>query len=134
MYDGMHVNLNVSGWANQLYLGSQHAGNYDKNSSYEQQQLRNRINRYANNGTYPLRPVRELRLIFKMDRGDVIRDMMEGEFRNCHVKYRVSGWANQLYIGSTFAGNYDADSSSKQRELKNRIIKLVLNGTCEYRY
>lgn len=60
----------------------------------------------------------------------IIERFAQGEFTNCYVKLKVSGWANQLYINGEFGGNFDVDSNKETMELVKRLYTLVENGTC----
>jgi hypothetical protein len=122
-----HVLPNVSGWANQLFVNGIHAGNFDASKIEEQSKLRATIADKIQSGACLERSYDEIRLL---QDPRLIQDFANFQYRNCHVKLNVSGWANQLFIRNQFKGNYDRNT--EVQKLKSALVELVMNGTCSY--
>lgn len=60
--------------------------------------------------------------------GDLLELAINYSLRGCHVVPRVSGWANQLYVGGVFSGNFEV--GSQDNELRRRIRDLQNRGQC----
>jgi hypothetical protein len=59
---------------------------------------------------------------------------INGNLGRCTVRTNVSGWANQIYLGGNFAGNYDngAHGYNENAQLENALRTHVQNGNCGY--
>ncbi len=122
-----HVLPRVSGWANQLMVDGQFSGNFDVNSASDQSKLKSTLADHIVSGRCQERSYEEMRLL---QDPYLIQDFANFQYRGCHVKMNVSGWANQLYVGSQFKGNFDKNSEVKK--LQSALVDLVLNGTCRF--
>lgn len=121
-----HILPRVSGWANQLYLRGQFAGNYEVGR--QDNELRWAIRDYQARGQCLMKRPQVLNIMFEPR---LIDRAINGSLsRNCHVRPRVSGWANQLYIDGIFSGNFDVNSSSEQMKLKASLADLIASGRC----
>ncbi len=115
----------VSGWANQLYVNEKFAGNFDVNNENEQIKLKATLAQLLMEGQCQRRSRQEMNLL---NDPYLISDFANYHFRGCLVKLNVSGWANQVFVGNTFKGNFNAQTEVSK--LKNYLVALVLNGTC----
>lgn len=122
-----HVLPKVSGWANQLYVNGNFSGNFDINIPSDQFKLAGVLANHVANGTCMTRSLEELRLL--EDRY-LIQDFANFQYRGCHVKLNVSGWANQLYIRNVFSGNFD--KNTEVVKLQAKLIDYIMNGSCIY--
>lgn len=122
-----HVLPRVSGWAHQLVVDGQFSGNFDVNSQSEQMKLKATLADMMTSGRCQARSYEEIRLL---QDPYLIQDFANFQYRGCHVKLNVSGWANQLYVGNTFRGNFDRNSEVKK--LQNALVDLVIKGTCRF--
>ncbi len=59
---------------------------------------------------------------------------INGNLGRCTVRTNVSGWANQIYLGGTFSGNYDngAHGYNQNTQLENALRTYAQNGNCGY--
>jgi glutaredoxin-related protein len=122
-----HVLPRVSGWANQLYVDGQFAGNFDANNQSEQMKLRATLAQHLSSGKCIGRSFQE-RDLLRNPR--LIQDFANFQYRGCHVKLNVSGWSNQLYVGNQFSGNFDKNTEVKK--LQKTLVELIMNRTCLY--
>jgi hypothetical protein len=120
-----HVLPRVSGWANQLMINGQFSGNFDVNNQSEQARLKSELADNIVSGRCQQRSYEEIRLL---QDPYLIQDFANFQYRGCHVKLNVSGWANQLYVGNQFAGNFDRNTEVKK--LQSALVDLVIRGTC----
>jgi hypothetical protein len=122
-----HVMPRVSGWANQLFIDNQFSGNFDINKPEDQMKLKAALADHLSTGRCIGRSRQEIQLLRDPR---LIQDFANFQYRGCHVKLNVSGWANQLYVGNQFKGNFD--SRSEVQKLQASLVELVLNRTCIY--
>lgn len=122
-----HVVPRVSGWAHQLMIDGQFSGNFDVNSQSEQMKLKAALADNIVSGRCQERSYEEIRLL---QDPYLIQDFANFQYRGCHVKLNVSGWANQLYVGSLHKGNFDKNSEVKK--LQSALVALVIQGTCRF--
>lgn len=64
--------------------------------------------------------------------GPLTRQAINGNLGRCVVRTHVSGWANQLYVNGSFAGNYEDGSNgyNDNNRLENDLRINVNNGRC----
>lgn len=125
LINGCTVKLNVSGWANQIYVDDQFAGNFQNGS--EDLHLARTIDNYIYSGRCSYKSAYEINLIRSPY---LVQDFVDHQYRNCYVKLNVSGWANQIYINGNFSGNYD--SRTEEMKLRSALVNYIMNGTCQY--
>jgi len=119
------VKLNVDGWANQIYVDGIFSGNFQ--SGTQDWALANALNDYIYNGRCQYRDQYELSLITDPY---LIENFANNQYQNCYVKQNVDGWANQIYIGGRFSGNYH--NVNDVMKLREALVNYILNGTCVY--
>jgi hypothetical protein len=60
----------------------------------------------------------------------LIADAADGFIIGCEVRYRVSGWANQLYVNGIFSGNFE--DGIQNVALAQAIDDYLAMGRCHY--
>ncbi len=127
-YENCHVELNVSGWANQIYVDGDFKGNFHKNS--EVAKFKRALKNYIDKGICQLKSIPELELLFSPD---LINQYINHEIKGCYVIPKVSGWAHQIYIKGKFAGNFNISNENELSGLKSRLAAYIDNGSCEFK-
>lgn len=123
--NGCHVLMNVEGWANQLYVNGQFAGNFKSGS--EDARLSAEIRRRQYDGLCTLKRASVLQLQFSPT---LIQEAVDRTLsRNCYVKPKVEGWADQLYVNGQFSGNYSSNYYD-QMKLRAALASGLDSGTC----
>lgn len=120
-----HVLMNVDGWANQLYVNGQFAGNFRSGS--EDARLSAEIRRRQYDGLCTLKRASILQLQFSPT---LLQEAVQRTLsRNCYVKPKVDGWADQLYINGQFSGNFSS-SYAEQMKLRSTLAEGLDSGRC----
>lgn len=128
LFENLYVKEKVSGWADQLYINGNFAGNYNTNDHSAQMELKRKI-RDLSQYQYPLKQLQELRIILKTFPNRK-QQIVAKHFENCSMKLNVSGWATQLYINGNFSGNYNESTKDGLISLKSKVAEIIANGTC----
>lgn len=124
---GCYVLPYVSGWAHQIYVNGKFGGNFNISNSTELSGLKSRLASYIDTGACQFKSQRTIRL---MNSPELVRDFVNRDYKGCHVKLNVSGWANQIYVNGVFGGNFH--KSTEVQKLRSRLADLVETGKCIY--
>lgn len=123
--NGCTVKLNVDGWANQLYVNGVFSGNFRNGT--EDMKLARALTDYQYSGRCQYRSQYEINLI---NDPYLIENFINFQYQNCYVKPNVDGWANQIYIGNRFSGNYH--NVTEVMKLRSDLVNYIISGTCVY--
>jgi hypothetical protein len=122
-----HVLPRVDGWANQLYINGVFKGNYNASTPTDQAKLKAALANGIVTGQCQERSYEEKRLL---QDPYLIQAFANFQYRGCHVRLNVDGWANQVYVANQFKGNYNRTTEVKK--LQSALVALVVNGTCRF--
>lgn len=128
-YRECYVRPNVAGWAHQLYINGRFRGNFDMKDGNDVMKIKSLLAVNIEDGNCKAKPSHIIAQLYDFQ---LLDEMANHQFKYCHVKPFVAGWAHQLYIQGRFRGNYDITDHFEKMQLMSKIVENIENKNCLY--